>query len=108
MFRYIGYACPLPTNEKERFRHIESRHSILSMALENDPLEILLQNNAESIALDPWALKTYIRNGLLGAENESFRDPRMLSTPCTHGIVPLIYVRTYKWKSTVHLVDTPC
>ena len=67
--------------------------TLLSMALEDDPLEILLQNNAESIALDPWALKTYpvIRNGLLGAENESFRDPRMLSTPCTHGIVPLIY-----------------
>ena len=33
--------------------------TLLSMALEDDLLEILLQNNAESIALDPWALKTY-------------------------------------------------
>ena len=67
--------------------------TLLSVALEDDPLEILLQNNAESIALDPWALKTYpvIRNGLLGAENESFRDPRIWYTSCTHGIVPLIY-----------------
>ena len=30
---------------------------LLSMALEDDPQEILLQNNDESIALDPWAFK---------------------------------------------------
>ena len=67
--------------------------TLLSMALEDDPLEILLQNNAESIALDPWALKTYpvIRNGLLEVENGSFPESRMLSTQCALSIVTLIY-----------------
>ena len=92
MFRYIGYAGPLPTNGKA-FATPKVVAALLPMALEGDTLEILLQNNAESIALDPQALKTCpdIRNGLLGAENGSFPESGMLSTPCELSIVTLIY-----------------
>ena len=79
--RYIGYAGPLPTNGKA-FATPKVVAALLPMALEGDTLEILLQNNAESIALDPQALKTCpdIRNGFLEAENASFPESRMLST----------------------------
>ena len=51
MFRYIGYADPLATNGKG-FDTSEVVTTLRSMALEDDPLEILLQNDAESITLD--------------------------------------------------------
>ena len=54
----------------------------------------------------PVGIKTYpvIRNGLLGAENESFPESRMLSTSTVLGIVTLIYdnpsyERTHRMKS---------